>query len=407
MDSLSPNSPTVQAPGRSTILVYLLADPKDQEISEAILKHLRPITRNFPLPIEIDSDFSVPPGADKAKYEQRLFEANIVLALISSDFIDNDALYARNHTVMERHNRSQTVMIPLLVRNCMWKRTPFAQLDVLPRNSQPLNNKQYWNSQDDAIMAVVEDIDRSLNELAQRGAIQLSPAAGVKSASDSEVVSAAPVGHVEPSGPVNSVPQSGADQPASAAAAKATMEPKVVSATSRKETVAASPIGVDWRKKYYWLVFWKRGLALLLDYGFSAILSGTLIAIITAGSKSSDDPATVDSISVTTPLLIFAVIFYFISPYMESRWGATFGKMIVGLQITDPEGNRISFLRAFLRNAYRSVSFYLYCFIIPAVYQYFRFKQTRKLFHDEWSKTVIGERLKSAKATMAAVVPAE
>ena len=158
MDSLSPNSPAVQVPGRSTILVYLLADPKDQDISEAILKHLRPIARNFPLPIEIDSDFSVPPGADKAIYEQRLFEANIVLALISSDFIDNDTLYARNQTVMERHNRGQTVMIPLLVRNCMWKRTPFARLDVLPRNSQPLNNKQYWNSQDDAIMAVVEDI---------------------------------------------------------------------------------------------------------------------------------------------------------------------------------------------------------------------------------------------------------
>jgi uncharacterized RDD family membrane protein YckC len=400
MDSLSPNSPAVQAPGRSTILVYLLADPKDQEISEAILKHLRPIVRNFPLPIELDSDFTVPAGVDTEKYEQRLFEANIVLALISSDFIDNDALYARNQTVMERHNRSQTVMIPLLVRNCMWKRTPFAQLDVLPRNSQPLNNKQYWNSQDDAIMAVVEDIDRSLNELAQRGAIQLSPAAGVKSASDSKVVSAAPVGPTEPSGPASSLLQSSAERPEPAAAAKAAPEPKVVSAESRKETAAASLTEVDWRRKYYWFIFFRRSLALLLDYFLALILTGIIIGII-SGENISED-----AISTSTAVIML-VIFYLISPFMESRWGATFGKMILRLQITDPDGNRISLGRAFWRNFLRSISFYSYCLVFPFVYQYFRFRRTKKLFHDEWSNTVIGERLKSAKATMAAAVPAE
>ena len=169
-------SPATGSPGKNPILVYVLADTNDQAISDAILKHLKPIVRDFPLPIEIDSDFSAPPGADRERYQARLLEANIVLALISSDFIDNDALYARNQLVMDRHNRGQTVMIPVLIRNCMWKRTPFARLNVLPRNYQPLNNRQYWNSQDDAIMAVVEDIDRSLNELARQGAIEIAPA---------------------------------------------------------------------------------------------------------------------------------------------------------------------------------------------------------------------------------------
>ena len=81
--------------------------------------------------------------------------------------------------------------------------------------------------------------------------------------------------------------------------------------------------------------------------------------------------------------------------------------MVVGLQITDKDGHRISFWRAFWRNLLRSISFYLYCFIVPAVFQYSRFKQTKKLFHDEWSHTVIGERLKSGKPTAATAVPAE
>jgi uncharacterized RDD family membrane protein YckC len=402
MDSVSPTPPAAHALGRSTILVYLLADPVDQQISEAILKHLKPIVRNFPLPIEVDSDFSVPPGADRDNYELKLFDANIVLALISSDFIDNDALYARNQKVMERHNRGQTIMIPLLVRNCMWKRTPFARLDVLPRNSQPLNNKQYWNSQDDAIMAVVEDIDRSLNELAQRGAIQLSPAAGAKSASDVAVASAPPAVRTGPSSPAKPVLQSGAEPSPSAPAAKTASDLGAGSAAPRRPAAAAAPPSeTDWRRKYYWGVFWKRGLALFLDYLLAGVLTAFVVMIFGGQIENSDGSASAPTIA------IFLIIFYLLCPFMESRWRATFGKMIAGLQITDKDGNRISFWRAFRRNVLRSAAFYLYCFVAPAIYQYFRFRQTRKLFHDEWSHTVMGERLKSAKPTMAAAAPAE
>ncbi len=401
MDSVSPNPSAAQAHRRSSILVYLLADPNDRQISEAILKHLKPIVRNFPLPIEIDSDFSAPPGTDREKYEQKLFEANIVLPLISSDFIDNDALYARNQIVMERHNRGQTVMIPVLIRNCMWKRTPFARLDLLPRNYQPLNNKQYWNSQDDAIMAVVEDIDRSLNELAHRGAIQLSLVSDAKSGVAGKDVPQPPAAQAAPSGPASAGRQGGAERPAFAAATIGASSPIGVSAASR----TGSAGDVDWRRNYYWGVFWKRGLALFLDYLLAALLTGIILAIgLIAGGGS---PRASDNSNSPWTLIIFLALFYLVCPYIESRWWATFGKMVMGLQITDKDGNRISFWRAFWRNLLRSISFYLYCLIVPAVYQYFRFRETRMLFHDEWSHTVIGERLKSAKVTIMAPAPAE
>jgi hypothetical protein len=221
MDPVSPNSPAAGSPGKNPILVYVLADTNDQAISDAILKHLKPIVRDFPLPIEIDSDFSAPPGADRERYQARLFEANIVLVLISSDFIDNDTLYARNQSVMDRHNRGQTVMIPVLIRNCMWKRTPFARLNVLPRNYQPLNNRQFWNSQDDAIMAVVEDIDRSLNDLARQGAIEIAPAPAAAgptpasaTASPRPAVSRPPAAGATPAPAPKPAPQVTASKPA-------------------------------------------------------------------------------------------------------------------------------------------------------------------------------------------------
>ena len=54
-------------------------------------------------------------------------------------------------------------MLPILVRNCLWKSTPFVNLPLLPRNFQPLNNKQFWNSEDDALTAVVSDIYDSIS----------------------------------------------------------------------------------------------------------------------------------------------------------------------------------------------------------------------------------------------------
>ena len=288
MDPVSPNSPAAGSPGKNPILVYVLADSNDQAISDAILKHLKPIVRDFPLPIEIDSDFSAPPGADRERYQARLFEANIVLALISSDFIDNDALYARNQSVMDRHNRGQTVMVPVLIRNCMWKRTPFARLNVLPRNYQPLNNRQFWNSQDDAIMAVVEDIDRSLNELARQGAIEIAPApaaAGPAPASATPpprpAVSRPPAAGAVPAPAPKPAPQVTPSKPANLgeqlALAAATIGVSSSSAGSAQPEKPAAAAQGDWRRTYYWGVFWKRGLALFLDYLLSGVLTAAAL----------------------------------------------------------------------------------------------------------------------------------
>ena len=160
---------------RRDIQVYFLAAPEDQAVCQDIIKFLKPIIRSSPIPIGVSTDFNIPGGADIEKYKQRLFEADIVLALISADFIDNDDVYNRNQKVIERYNRSETVMIPILVRNFMWKSTPFRSLPVVPKNLQPLNNKQFWNSPDDAVMAVVSDIYDSISKMTQAQSEAVQP----------------------------------------------------------------------------------------------------------------------------------------------------------------------------------------------------------------------------------------
>ena len=157
---------------RSKILVYFLAASEEEDDCHAIRKHLTPAIRNSKIPVEIMSDFEIPAGEEKEKYKLKLFEADIVLALISSDYIDDDETYARTQKVIERYNKNETILVPILVRNCMWKQTPFVKLPLLPKNLQPLNNKQFWNSEDDALMAVVEDIYGAINDFGTDESLQ-------------------------------------------------------------------------------------------------------------------------------------------------------------------------------------------------------------------------------------------
>jgi uncharacterized RDD family membrane protein YckC len=428
---------------RRNIEVYFLAAPEDQAVCQDIIKFLKPIIRSSPIPIEVSTDFNIPGGADIEKYKQRLFEADIVLALISADFIDNDDVYNRNQKVIERYNRRETVMIPILVRNFMWKSTPFRSLPVVPKNLQPLNNKQFWNSPDDAVMAVVSDIYDSISKMtqAQSEAVQPLPVAEVASVPElkapagtsigqpdhamdesaqtqSEAVQPLSVAEVEtapepmaPSGTSISQPdhamdeltqtQSEAVQPLSVAEVKSVPELKAPSGTPISQTTSkpreSSAIAVDWRKKYYRTVMMKRAGAILLDH---VILFVVLTIILTPFAGGSD------AVFSSAFNWAFLILYFVIMPMLESsKWQGTIGKRILKLQITDREGERITFLRAFWRNIMRSVVLYSYIlsFGILLVIQYFRFNKTRKLFHDELSGTVIGEKLASSQAASVAV----
>jgi len=64
----------IQDAKRRSVLVYLLSADEDQEVSKEISKHLKPIIRDFPAKIELDSDFDILGGADGEQHKKQLFE---------------------------------------------------------------------------------------------------------------------------------------------------------------------------------------------------------------------------------------------------------------------------------------------------------------------------------------------
>jgi len=351
-----PKEEKAYAGPRTKITVYFLSAPEDENICRSIDKHLSTIRSSSNIPIEINGDFKIEAGENIGLYKQRLFEADIVLVFVSVDLLNNDESYERLKKVIANHNNRKTTLLPILARNCMWKATPFANLPLLPKNQQPLNNKQFWNSEDDALTAVVNDIYNAINEFSKPETQQ------VKQTGSSAI----------------RVPQQ-------------------------------SILEIDWRKNYLWKVFWKRVAASLLDGLIIGVPLYIIFFMLVLGSVQAQGGDYYDTdyggISETAAIQI---VFYYllmtaaqilIYAFMESSsWRGTPGKRIMKLQITDQAGNPISFGKALLRNiikliigAFSGIGNGVLIFVY-AIAQIIAYTQTKKFFHDQLSNTVIGER---------------
>jgi uncharacterized RDD family membrane protein YckC len=99
--------------------------------------------------------------------------------------------------------------------------------------------------------------------------------------------------------------------------------------------------------------FWARFVALVLDNAivFFIMLAALLpmgIVVATVGMESMTD--------VVAWLIVTFVPFLYWPVLESSRWQATLGKRIMGLEVTDLDGNRLGFLRALLRSLAKIVS---------------------------------------------------
>ncbi|HEU5380487.1 MAG TPA: trypsin-like peptidase domain-containing protein [Ktedonobacteraceae bacterium] len=88
---------------------------------------------------------------------QRLDSAQIILLLVSPDYIFDEDLYKLHvERAMERRAAREAQVIPILVRpTAGWEDTLFGGLVPTPRNGKPMSK---WTDDDEASQAVAEDI---------------------------------------------------------------------------------------------------------------------------------------------------------------------------------------------------------------------------------------------------------
>jgi len=133
--------------------------------------------------------------------------------------------------------------------------------------------------------------------------------------------------------------------------------------------------------------FWMRFLAKLIDGLIIGVVIGIPLGFFLIPRLTSGSPAQLQSVLthfMTAPFqLVEAAVGLLFNGFFLGRFGATPGKMALGLKVVTPEGLPISYGRAFGRSAAEIIS-RLICFI---GYLLAAFDAQKRTLHDHMATT--------------------
>ncbi|MBN4004395.1 TIR domain-containing protein [Nostoc sp. LPT] len=135
---------------------------KDEALRDELANHLRTLTRQGV--ISSWHDRKILPGDEwDHQINDNLNTADIILLLVSSDFIGSSYCWdVEVTTAIERHNTGKARVIPVILRRVDWSDTPFAKLQFLPKNAEPVTS---WTNRDEAFTNVAQGIRAAAQQL--------------------------------------------------------------------------------------------------------------------------------------------------------------------------------------------------------------------------------------------------
>ncbi len=142
---------------------------KDQAFRDELDKHLASLRRRNLITSWYDG-MIVPAMPWENVIATHLDTADIILLLISPDFIDSDYCYSKEmFRAIERHEKQEARVVPILLRSVYWSDTPFSHLQLLPSDAKPVTQ---WHDPDAAFEDITRGILRVTQDLSVRQQLQ-------------------------------------------------------------------------------------------------------------------------------------------------------------------------------------------------------------------------------------------
>jgi len=149
---------------------------KDENLRDQIEDRLKDLKRQSM--IRTWYDRQIDPGQSwEEEIEDNLTSSDIVLLLVSPDFMKSDYCYEKEMArALEQHRLQETRVIPIILRPTDWLNAPFAELQALPSNAKPVTK---WGNRDEALMDIAQGIRRVVEEIVERRRqVESPPSAG-------------------------------------------------------------------------------------------------------------------------------------------------------------------------------------------------------------------------------------
>jgi hypothetical protein len=99
--------------------------------------------------------------------DRNLNEADIILLLVSPDFLASDYCYKiEKARALERQQLGETRVISVILRPCDWQHTDLPKFLVTPKDGKPVTQ---WSDRDEAFLDIVRSIRRAIEEIGKAG----------------------------------------------------------------------------------------------------------------------------------------------------------------------------------------------------------------------------------------------
>jgi len=135
--------------------VFISYAHEDDKLREKFVRALSQLQRDGL--IEGWDDRGIAPGTEWAGViDERLKSAEIVVLLVSNDFLASD--YCNQielETALKRNEDRKARVVPVILRPCDWESSRFAKLQALPKDGKPVID---WKTEDHGFLNVVKGL---------------------------------------------------------------------------------------------------------------------------------------------------------------------------------------------------------------------------------------------------------
>lgn len=160
-----PKTDPKEESSKSKLKVFVSYAHKDEEYRKDFETYLALLKRQGL--IEIWTDRQILAGSSWEKeISENLESADLIIPLISPDFIASDYCYEIEMArAIEKHDSQSALIIPVIIRPCAWKNSPFVNFQALPHEGKPIST---WDDKDEAWLSVYEGIANVCERFVER-----------------------------------------------------------------------------------------------------------------------------------------------------------------------------------------------------------------------------------------------
>lgn len=147
---------------KKEIKLFFSYSHKDEELRDELEKHLSMLKRQGVISTWHDRRIDAGSTLDK-EIDDNLKDSNIILLLISVDFLASDYCYdIEMKEALKMHENKQAVVVPVILRSCDWTSAPFSKLMALPTDAKSITT---WVDKDSAFVNVAKGIKNIATKL--------------------------------------------------------------------------------------------------------------------------------------------------------------------------------------------------------------------------------------------------